>query len=164
MQHPFTDQSPSCSPVLELGLLPRDCQRKMGAFVFTRLPKTRTSRHVTCDLLETTLATTTTANGDTRKETKKLIRKSSGATVDVAGFGQTQLNTLHKRFVTMHLSKTVDSFQRRLDSNVKSMMSRMVRELIWNKPSNQWRPKPGICTISINCPFMTRCQKNYEEN
>ena len=44
MQHPFTDQSPSCSPVLELGLLPRDCQRKVGAFVFTRLPKTRTSR------------------------------------------------------------------------------------------------------------------------
>ena len=89
MQHPFTDQSPSCSPVLELGLLPRDCQRKVGAFVFTRLPKTQTSRHVTRDLLETTLATTTTANGDTRKETKNLIRKSSGATVDVAGFGQT---------------------------------------------------------------------------
>ena len=86
-------------------------------------------RHVICDLLETTLATTT-ANGDTRKETKKVIRKSSGATLGVVGFGQTQLNTLDKRFVTMHLSKTVDSFQRRLDSNVQSVMSRMVRELI----------------------------------
>ena len=83
MQHPFTDQSPSCSPVLELGLLPRDCQRKVGAFVFTRLPKTRTSRHVTCDLLETTLATTTD-NGYAREETKKNVRKSSGATVSAA--------------------------------------------------------------------------------
>ena len=120
-------------------------------------------RHVTCDVLETTLATTT-ANGDTRKETKKVRRKSSGATVGVASFGQTQLNTLDKRFVTVGIAvtRTVDSFQRRLDSNVQSIMSRMVRELIWNKPSNHWRPKPGICTISINCPFMTRCQKkNY---
>ena len=44
MQHPSTDQSPSCSLVLELGLLARDRQRKEGAFVFTRLPKTRTPR------------------------------------------------------------------------------------------------------------------------
>ena len=115
-------------------------------------------RHVPCGLLETTL-TTTTANGDTRKETKLVIRKSSGATVGVASFGQTQLNTLGKRFVTMRLSKTVDSFQRRLDSNVQSIVSRMVRELIWNKPSNHRRPKPGIYTIRINCPFMRRCPK-----
>ena len=127
MQHLSTDQSHSCSPVLELGLLARDCQRKVGAFVLTRLPKTRTSLDI--DILETTLATTT-ANGDMRKETKKVIRKSSGAILGVVGFGQTQLNTLDKRFVTMHLSKTVDSFQRRLDSNVQSVMSRMVRELI----------------------------------
>ena len=59
----------------------------------------------------------------------------------------------------MSLSKTVDSLQGRLDSNVQSIMSRMARELIWNKPSNHWRPKPGICTIGINCLFMTRCQK-----
>ena len=40
-------------------------------------------RHVTCDLLKTTFATTS-ASGDTRKETKKVVRKSSGATVGVA--------------------------------------------------------------------------------
>ena len=28
-----------------------------------------------------------------------------------------------------------------------------------NKPSNHRWPKPGICTIRINCPFMTRCEK-----
>ena len=157
MQHPSADQSSSCSPVLELGLLPRDCQRKVGAFVFTRLPETRTSRD---------MWSSSTANGNTRKETKKVIRKSSGATVGVASFGQTQLNTLDKRFVTIGIAitRTVDSFQRRLDSNVQSIMSRMVRELIWNKSSNHWRPKPGICMISINCPFMTRCQKkNYKK-
>ena len=60
---------------------------------------------------------------------------------------------------SLRLSKTKDSFQGRLDSNVQSTMSGMARELIWNKPSNHWRPKAGICTISINCPFMTRCQK-----
>ena len=63
----------------------------------------------------------------------------------------------------MSLSKTVDSLQGRLDSNVQSIMSRMARELIWNKPSNHWRPKPGICTIGINCPFMTRCQKKKKK-
>ena len=62
-------------------------------------------------------------------------------------------------FLSLRLSKTKDSFQGRLDSNVQSTMSRMARELIWNKPSNHRRPKPGICTISMNCPFMTRCQK-----
>ena len=52
----------------------------------------------------------------------------------------------------MRLSKTKDSFQGRLDSNVhQSIMSRMVKERIWNKPSYHRRPKPGICTISINC-------------
>ena len=156
MQHPSADQSSSCSPGLELGLLTRNRQRKVGAFVFTRLPKTRTSRD---------MWSSSTANGNTRKETKKVIRKSSGATVGVASFGQTQLNTLDKRFVTMGIAvtRTVDSFQRRLDSNVQSIMSRMVRELIWNKPSNHWRSKPGICTIGINCPFMTRCQKRSQE-
>ena len=64
---------------------------------------------------------------------------------------------------SLRLSKTKDSFQGRLDSNVQSTMSRMARELIWNKLSNHRRPKPGICTISINCPFMTRCQKNSQE-
>ena len=63
----------------------------------------------------------------------------------------------------MLLSKTVDSFQERLNSNVQSTMSRMARELIWNKLSNHRRPKPGICTISINCPFMTRCQKKSQD-
>ena len=63
----------------------------------------------------------------------------------------------------MRLSKTVDSLQGRLDSNVQSTMSRMARELIWDKPSNHWRPRPGICTISINCPFMTRCQKKSQD-
>ena len=52
----------------------------------------------------------------------------------------------------MRLSKTKDSFQGRLDSNVhQSIMSRMVKGRIWNKPSYHRRPKPGICTISINC-------------
>ena len=65
---------------------------------------------MTCDLLETTLATTT-ANGDTRKETKKVIRKSSEATVGVAGFGQTQHeggdNYLETRWKRLTLSTTV---------------------------------------------------------
>ena len=43
----------------------------------------KSERHVTCDLHETTFATTTD-NGDTRKKTKKDIRKYSGETVGVA--------------------------------------------------------------------------------
>ena len=34
----------SCTLVLELGQLARDCQRKVCVFLFTRLPKERTSR------------------------------------------------------------------------------------------------------------------------
>ena len=103
--------------------------------------------HVTCDLY----FVTTTDNGDTREETKNDKRKSSGETVGVAFF-QTKLNKWDKRFVTMRLSKTKDSFQGRLDSNVhQSIISRMVKERIWNKPSYHRRPKPAICTSSINC-------------
>ena len=102
---------------------------------------------MTCDLY----FVTTKDNGDTREETKNDKRKSSGETVGVAFF-QTKLNKWDKRFVTMRLSKTKDSFQGRLDSNVyQSIMSRMVKGRIWNKPSYHRRPKPGICTISINC-------------
>ena len=43
----------------------------------------KNERHVTCDLHETAFATTTD-NGDTRKKTKKDIRKYSGETVGVA--------------------------------------------------------------------------------
>ena len=78
--------------------------------------------HVTCDLY----FVTTTDNGDTREETKNDQKKSSGETVGVAFF-QTKLNKWDKRFVTMRVSKTKDSFQGSLDSNVhQSIMSRMV--------------------------------------
>ena len=71
---------PSCTPVLELSLLARDCQRKLN-WVFSYLRAClKSERHVTCDLLETSLATTTD-NGYTREETEKDVRKSSGATV-----------------------------------------------------------------------------------
>ena len=74
---------PSCTPVLELSLLARDCQRKLK-WVFSHLRAyLKSGRHVTCDLLETTLETTTD-NGYTREETKKDVRKSSGATVSAA--------------------------------------------------------------------------------
>ena len=79
--------------------------------------------HVTCDLLETTFATTTD-HGDTREENQ--VEQQL-----VWLFGQTQLNTWDKRFVTMRLSKTIDSFQGRLESNKQSIMLRMVRELIY---------------------------------
>ena len=52
--------------------------------MFSYLPACLNSeRHLTCDLHETTFATTMD-NGDTRKETKKDIRKSSGETLGVA--------------------------------------------------------------------------------
>ena len=128
-------------PRWQLGLLACDCHGKIFFFVFT------SECHVTCDLY----FVTTKDNGDTREETKNDKRKSSGETVGVAFF-QTKLNKWDKRFVTMRLSKTKDSFQGRLDSNVhQSIMSRMVKERIWNKPSYHRRPKPGICTSSINC-------------
>ena len=74
---------PSCTPVLELSLLARGCQRKLK-WVFSHLRAClKSGRHVTCDLLETTLETTTD-NGYTREETKKDVRKSSGATVSAA--------------------------------------------------------------------------------
>ena len=60
---------PSCTPILELALLARDCR---GKFVFSYLlacPKSE--RHVTCDLHDFTFVTTT-YNRDTREETKKI--------------------------------------------------------------------------------------------
>ena len=48
---------PSCTPVLQLGLLPRDFQTKVSVFVFTRLIKSE--RHLRCDLHETYLILTT---------------------------------------------------------------------------------------------------------
>ena len=52
---------PSCSPVIELALLPRDCQT--GKFVFSYLLACLKSRRQ-CNLRETTFVTTTD-NGDT---------------------------------------------------------------------------------------------------
>ena len=74
---------PSCTPILELGLLARDCQRKVQVVFSYLLACPKSERHVTCDLLDFTFVTTTSTR-DTREETKKNKGKSSGEAVGVA--------------------------------------------------------------------------------